>query len=173
LLSALDPRVSISRGPIDPIIEVQLGSEMRAVSAARQALDALADTLGIYDLNTTKLLAAELVQHALAHGGGAITLRAAVTAQLVRVEVVDQSEGPTPDCNQRVSPIPRALDFASYMHFPVAGKRRRGRGTPGLSWSAGRLRSRPDHEARREDGYRQYPLALGTGPGAAAVGRSA
>lgn len=77
----------------DPLIEIELPPELRADFFAREALDAFASTLSVYDLNTTKLLASELVVNAVLNGAGPIRLRATVAHQTVRVEVDGRGDG--------------------------------------------------------------------------------
>jgi hypothetical protein len=84
----------------DPLIEIETPPELRADCFAREALDAFASTLSVYDLNTTKLLASELVVNAVLNGAGPIRLRATpirlratVAHETVRVEVDGRGDG--------------------------------------------------------------------------------
>ena len=47
-------------------------------------------------LSDATLIVAELVNNAVLHGQGTITLRASLRAQTVRVEVIDQGSGTAP-----------------------------------------------------------------------------
>jgi anti-sigma regulatory factor (Ser/Thr protein kinase) len=72
----------------------------QAPSAARRALDELADALAPDALGRLRLVVSELVTNAVRHGGptgdGAVELSVGVDAERARVEVVDGGHGFAP-----------------------------------------------------------------------------
>ena len=75
-------------------IEVELPRDPIAASRARRLLDELsAGRLDANQLDRSKLLVSELVNNAVLHGQGKITLRADLDEDRVRVEVIDEGSG--------------------------------------------------------------------------------
>jgi anti-sigma regulatory factor (Ser/Thr protein kinase) len=75
-------------------LDIKLPREHNASSRARRWLeDRYATTLPADELHTAMLLTSELVNNAVLHGRGTITLRAALDENRLLVEVVDQGSG--------------------------------------------------------------------------------
>jgi anti-sigma regulatory factor (Ser/Thr protein kinase) len=76
------------------LIEVELPRDPAAASYARRLLDELsADRLQADALDQSKLLVSELVNNAVLHGRGRITLRVDVNEARLRAEVIDEGSG--------------------------------------------------------------------------------
>lgn len=74
--------------------EIELPRDFGAASQARRWLeDRFAAGLDSRELDTAKLLASELVNNAVLHGKGEITLRAALDENRLLVEVIDEGSG--------------------------------------------------------------------------------
>jgi anti-sigma regulatory factor (Ser/Thr protein kinase) len=74
--------------------EIELARELSAASQARRWLEArYATALGGDELDTAQLLASELVNNAVLHGCGTITLRTALDENRLMVEVIDEGSG--------------------------------------------------------------------------------
>jgi anti-sigma regulatory factor (Ser/Thr protein kinase) len=76
------------------LIEVELPRDPAAASRARRLLDELSPgRLEADHLDTSKLLVSELVNNAVLHGRGRITLRVDVDEDRLRAEVIDEGSG--------------------------------------------------------------------------------
>jgi anti-sigma regulatory factor (Ser/Thr protein kinase) len=76
------------------LIEVELPRDPAAARHARRLLDELsADRLEADALDRSKLLVSELVNNAVLHGRGRITLRVDVDEDRLRAEVIDEGSG--------------------------------------------------------------------------------
>ena len=76
------------------LIEIELPRDPAAASHARRVLDTLsAAGLEADALERSKLLVSELVNNAVLHGRGRITLRVDVDEARLRVEVIDEGSG--------------------------------------------------------------------------------
>jgi anti-sigma regulatory factor (Ser/Thr protein kinase) len=74
--------------------EIELSPEPGAGAQARRWLeDRYGPALGSGELNTAKLLTSELVNNAVVHGHGPITLRAALDENRLLIEVIDHGSG--------------------------------------------------------------------------------
>ncbi|MHB8660090.1 MAG: ATP-binding protein [Solirubrobacteraceae bacterium] len=75
-------------------IDVELPRNPTAASRARRLLDELsAGRLEANELDRSKLLVSELVNNAVLHGRGRITLRVDVDEDRLRAEVIDEGSG--------------------------------------------------------------------------------
>jgi anti-sigma regulatory factor (Ser/Thr protein kinase) len=75
-------------------IEAEVPREPHAARRARDLLEQLSGgTLGRRRLETAKLLVSELVNNAVIHGRGRITLRASLDENRLHVEVIDEGAG--------------------------------------------------------------------------------
>jgi anti-sigma regulatory factor (Ser/Thr protein kinase) len=75
-------------------IETQLPRDLRASSHARRLLDEhYRAALDSRELDTAKLLTTELVNNAVLHGRGKITLRSALDEDRLLIEVIDEGSG--------------------------------------------------------------------------------
>jgi anti-sigma regulatory factor (Ser/Thr protein kinase) len=81
------------------IVNQQLPRSLAAASIARRLVSAHSSELGVQQREDAALLVSELVNNALLHGVGTISLRIDVETDGVRVEVSDQG-------NVRVKPNP-------------------------------------------------------------------
>lgn len=88
-------RSPTSKGMAVPApLETDLPRGMNASSRARRWLDArLTATVAGDELDAAKLLATELVNNAVLHGRGTITLRALLDENRLLIEVIDQGSG--------------------------------------------------------------------------------
>jgi anti-sigma regulatory factor (Ser/Thr protein kinase) len=76
------------------LAEIELPRQLSAASQARKWLGGrYGAELETDKLDTAKLLASELVNNAVLHGQGTITLRAALDKNRLLVEVIDQGSG--------------------------------------------------------------------------------
>jgi anti-sigma regulatory factor (Ser/Thr protein kinase) len=76
------------------VVEVELPRDRAAARRARSLLEELSTDAGDHGaLDTAKLLASELVNNAVMHGQGKITLRASLDEDRVYVEVIDEGSG--------------------------------------------------------------------------------
>lgn len=75
------------------MIEETLPRDPGAASVARRVLQSRLGHLEPGELHTLKLLVSELVNNAVLHGKGTITLRGALSPTKVRLEVIDEGEG--------------------------------------------------------------------------------
>ena len=79
---------------LDTPSELVLPREWTAASQARRWLETrYATALETGELDTAKLLTTELVNNAVLHGHGTITLRAAFDENRLLIEVIDQGSG--------------------------------------------------------------------------------
>jgi anti-sigma regulatory factor (Ser/Thr protein kinase) len=77
-----------------PVVEVELPRDRTAARRARRLLEELAaGTIGADALDSAKLLVSELVNNAVLHGQGKITLRADLDDDRMYVEVIDEGSG--------------------------------------------------------------------------------
>jgi anti-sigma regulatory factor (Ser/Thr protein kinase) len=86
-------------------LDLSLACTPEAAKKARDGINRLGDRVSPDVLGDIRLLVSELVTNSLRHGhlprDGAINLRAAVTPDAVRVEVIDGGVGFTPDSGAR------------------------------------------------------------------------
>jgi anti-sigma regulatory factor (Ser/Thr protein kinase) len=82
------------------VIDATLPRDPGASSVARRVLQSRFSSLETSELHTVKLLVSELVNNAVLHGKGKITLRGALSPTKVRVEVVDEGTGFVPDLSK-------------------------------------------------------------------------
>jgi len=91
--------------PAARVAEIELPRIMAAPSHARRVID---DQLRAHvdgrALDDVKIVASELVNNALVHGEGRITLRAELGDGIVRVEVIDEGTGQTPEIREHAEP---------------------------------------------------------------------
>lgn len=75
-------------------VEVPLARHPTAAREARRLLrDQFSDQLDQEDTDTAKVLLSELVNNAVVHGQGQITLKLHLDANRLRIEVIDEGEG--------------------------------------------------------------------------------
>jgi anti-sigma regulatory factor (Ser/Thr protein kinase) len=75
-------------------LELKLARDAAAPGIARRTVaDAFAGSLEHDQLDTAKLLTTELVTNAVLHGRGTIVMRAKLTDDCVRIEVIDEGGG--------------------------------------------------------------------------------
>jgi len=85
--------------------ETELPRIANAGSRARRVIDAhLHAHVGRRGLDDVKIVASELVNNAVVHGAGRITLRTQLQDGVVRVEVVDEGTGNTPAIRESAEP---------------------------------------------------------------------
>lgn len=78
----------------DTPLEIELPRRVHAASQARRWLeDHFTAPLGEDELQAAKLLTSELVNNAVLHGHGSITLRAALDENRLLIEVIDEGGG--------------------------------------------------------------------------------
>src|SRR5689334_5619911 len=88
-----------------PVTETELPRIVNAGSRARRVIDAhLHAHVGRRGLDDVKIVASELVNNAVVHGEGRITLRTELRDGIVRVEVVDEGTGSTPAIRESAEP---------------------------------------------------------------------
>ena len=79
---------------VSVLIDVELPRDPTAASRARRLLDELsAGRIEADELGRSKLLVSELVNNAVLHGRGRITLRVDVDEDRLRAEVIDEGSG--------------------------------------------------------------------------------
>jgi anti-sigma regulatory factor (Ser/Thr protein kinase) len=79
---------------VSVLIDVELPRDQTAASHARRLLDELpVGKLQADELDRSKLLVSELVNNAVLHGRGRITLRVDVDEDRLRAEVIDEGSG--------------------------------------------------------------------------------
>lgn len=76
-----------------------VGAQARELLARRYGR-----SIGSEAMENLKLVTSELVNNAYLHGEGAITLRVDLGADTVRVEVIDQGAGVTPEIGEKRRP---------------------------------------------------------------------
>jgi anti-sigma regulatory factor (Ser/Thr protein kinase) len=82
-------------------LAVELARDPSCSLAARTWLeDELGDRLSAEALTSARLVVTELVTNAFRHGRGAIELRAELTAERLRLHVVDEGEGAVPQIRE-------------------------------------------------------------------------
>ena len=92
-------------GPEAPVEETELPRTLNAARRARRVIDEhLRAHVGRRTLEDVKIIASELVNNAVLHGEGRITLRTQLRAGLVRVEVVDEGTDNTPEIRESAGP---------------------------------------------------------------------
>ncbi len=96
-LAKVPPSVNQAREEdqvVSVVIEIEPPRDPTAASRARRLLDELsAERLEADELGRSKLLVSELVNNAVLHGLGRITLRVDVDEDRLRAEVIDEGSG--------------------------------------------------------------------------------
>jgi anti-sigma regulatory factor (Ser/Thr protein kinase) len=85
------------RAPQSPSSQIELPRHAQAGKLARGFVDEhIAPAISDRALGNVKMVVSELVNNAIVHGEGHVVLRAEITPQTVRLEVVDEGTGEAP-----------------------------------------------------------------------------